>query len=406
MLDTHTPETTGTAPAPPRPPKQVAPIATMIGIVVLAILVLGVSAALINAAGWSTRMSHLITIVAAGATAALTLLVANKVLLKPLPWWAFPLAVIAIVAIVSLGYVWRRGRRSRLSRRPDRKDARSAFRRNRQARAARSADPRRKRRTTRWTSSSHAESSIWRGRRSPTARRVSTRRCRAACGARSVRAKGDSIGHYEVRVVTDPAERLTLGHVIGRDDLVDPSDSNGYRFVLDGPRKVYLALQPIDPPDLPLEMTILKANGFPAARPRAVGVGWQTFQEFPPGKYVVSVRSPEGTTGSYSLSATTHAPEGTPTQTTVASSHVVAVPHVVGLPRADAERQLFDAGLALAVDPRVQRVRAAGVARQVVRFENQQAIEIDGLAGVVPAERQQRSGTEVVIKIGTGEACN
>jgi hypothetical protein len=372
-------------------------IAVVIGIVALAVVVVGGARVLISSLGLSVP----VWVDAASATAVALggLLAAQRKNLIALPGWAFPLGLLVGAVLVVLAVIFQ----------PDPGpfdgDLANGGRDSRMI----NVDPGDRYTLVLDTSGGlKAELLLQRGtfHYAGTPAADGTSRIDETLSAGrwrlSVIALDGTSGHFTVDIGHDAAQNLAVGDVVD-DELVDDTDSNGYLFAVPTARKLYVNVHPTDPTDLPLDVVLLNGNGYVSAIPRQVGSDWQIFKQLRKGDYTFVVRSPEHRRGSYTLKLLADAPSGTPTETTVARSTLVEVPNVVRQPEPDALAALAGAGLSPAPIRVCSSSVGEGIVRQVVRAQSgpeRIVVDLDGVH-----EQQLPGGTQLVVKVGTGQPC-
>jgi hypothetical protein len=394
--DGPTPQPTGKASA------ERSPLTLVIAVVTLFVVIVGVSQAVIHAAGWDTAVSSVITLVAAGCGAAATLLVANRGRLGSLPLWMFVVAAIAVGVIVFLAW---------LSASPNvefdgeltasTQSATHKF-------TAHAGDQYNVILTT--PDDLHAHLRISNGLYDldgvPQGGRLVV--SDILIGGRwtiIVGSVNHSTGHYAVKVVHDTSRTLRVGDSIDGAAFTGPSFAKGYLLSVPQEERVYISLEPTDPANLAVQMKVLKKDGYVAANPRQDGGKLEVLQTLDPGTYVLGVRSNNGEPGSYRLVTAPNTPTGVSVPSTVPANTLVAVPSVVGEP----QQQALGALVAAGVSPRAVDVCShsvpRGVTRQVVEYDGDTERVLDDLGGVTDLGKSVPAGSQVVVKVGTGQPC-
>jgi hypothetical protein len=222
----------------------------------------------------------------------------------------------------------------------------------------------------------------------------------------TVQALGKTTGHWTFNAVGDDPAAVHVGDILDGERLNDENDSNGYVLRLNRGERLLISVAPVDSPDLNLDAKVYKANGFLAAKLKAVGARREVFGPFAAGVYVVTVGSNDHSSGDYSLSIGRRAQTSTPTFTVPVAGTDVVVPDVVGQTEAQADAALLHAGLAPQAIPVCSHSVPQGIVRQVVRYEAGQETIIVDLDGVKPGHTRLPAGTALVVKVGNGTPCS
>jgi hypothetical protein len=129
------------------------------------------------------------------------------------------------------------------------------------------------------------------------------------------------------------------------------------------------------------------------------------FRTLPAGTYIVAVRSKSYEAGEYALAVSRMAPSGVVAERAVATGSLVPVPDVVQFPRKAALDTLIAVGFAPRAFDVCSGSVGAGEVRQILAVENGQEEIVVDLPGVTDAGRQLEAGTNLIVKVGTGEPC-
>jgi hypothetical protein len=376
-----------------------------IAVVALVVVVVGVCLTVIAASGLTTPMENILKIAGGGLSTAIGLLVANKLLLKRLPKWAFVAAGLATAGIlyVALVLMDEPGLRFTGELTEDTRAASHVF----------STRPGQRVVVVLETSGGlEADLRVSRGRITASGSIGPDGLVRiddtvpGGTWTAKVNAVGDSVGSYELRIDRDDASAVSVGDELTGEVLLEPEDSNGYQLELEEEQQVFLRVDDLAPADLDLDIKVYKSNGFPAALVDRVDDGWEVFQRFRAGRYVIVVEAPGAPSGRYTLHVRRDAPGDEPAPAGPPAEGLVAVPDVARVSQADAEEALLEAGFAPRSVPACSSSVPEGAVRQVVMLEGDGEIEVVGLDGVVPTASHLEAGTNLIVKIGTGLPCD
>jgi hypothetical protein len=376
-----------------------------IAVVALVVVVVGVCLTVIATSGLTTPVENILKIAGGGLSTAVGLLVANKLLLKRLPKWAFVAAGVATAGIlyVALVVTDEPGLRFTGELTEDTRAASHAFRTRPGQRVVVVLET---------SGGLEADLRVSRGRITASGSigpdglvRIDDTVPGGTWTAKVI-AVGDSVGSYELRIDRDDPSAVSVGDELTGEVLLEPEDSNGYQLDIEKEQHVFLRVDDLAPTDLDLDIKVYKSNGFPAALVDRVDDGWEVFQRFRAGRYVIVVEAPESPSGRYTLHVRSDAPGDEPAPAGPPAEGLVAVPDVARVPQEDAEEALLEAGFAPRSVPVCSSSVPEGSVRQVVRLEGDGEIEVVGLDGVVPTVSHLEAGTNLIVKIGTGLPCD
>jgi hypothetical protein len=373
-------------------------------VVALVAIVVGVCLTVIAASGLTTPMENILKVSAGGLSAAVGLLVANRLLLKRLPKWAFVAAGLATAGILYVALVVM-----------DEPGLRFSGRLTEETRAAsHTFGTRPGQRVVAVLETSdglEADLRLTRGRITASGSIGADGLVRiddtvpGGTWTAKVIAVGDSVGSYELRIDRDDADAVAVGDELTGEVLLEPEDSNGYQLEIEEEQQVFLRVDDTAPADLDLDIKVYKSNGFPAALVEQVDDGWEVFQRFRADRYVIVVEAPGAPNGRYTLHLRRDAPGDEQAPAVPPDEGLVALPDVARASQADAEEALLEAGFAPRSVPVCSSSVPQGIVRQVVMLEGDGEMEVVGLDGVVPTVGRLEAGTDLIVKVGTGLPC-
>jgi hypothetical protein len=372
------------------------------GAVFLFIGVVVVSQALIAAAGWTTRVSVVLGVLSAGATAAGAFLLANRSQLSHVSILGFIAAFFAIAGIMVVAYLLKE----------DLLTHRGTFDKdNRVDEYEFSADAGEYALVLDHSDELKAGLKLSYGIFDLPGTTLEDGRVMIrdilidGTWSAEIRALENTNGDYKLKVISDDADDIGVEDTRDEEILADPTYSNSYVLELPKRQKVYLRVAPSAGDSASLALRVMKPNGFEVAIPRREGNNLVVFRTLPAGTYIVAVRSKSYEAGEYGLVVSRKAPSGVLAEPAVATGSLVPVPDVVQFPRQAALDTLIAAGFA----PRAFEVCSgsvgAGEVRQVQAVENGQQETVVDLPGVTDAGQQLEAGTSLIVKVGTGEPC-